>query len=154
MWEGSKKILQLYDKPIKKLIFNPHKPQIILANQDTISSFDLNDPEKELQLIKKPYFLNDHYNLYSISNTLENKARDEYECGIFDFRNGKNNDNIICKDMPVKMELFGRSLLVATSNYFEVYDTRKLFKPVEHEPVKGLRDFLYEPNINKLFVGC
>ena len=44
MWEGNKKILKLYDKPIKKVIFNPLKPQIIVSYQDVVTSFDLNEP--------------------------------------------------------------------------------------------------------------
>jgi hypothetical protein len=46
------------------------------------------------------------------------------------------------------------SLLVATKNAIEFYDMRKLIKPFDRELVKGIKDFLYDPNLNKLFIGC
>lgn len=78
----------------------------------------------------------------------------EYECGIFDFRNGKNTNTWISKDIPIKVEAFSNVLTVATANAIEVFDVRKLIKPFIKENVKGLKDFYYEPNINKIFIGC
>jgi hypothetical protein len=42
---------------------------------------------------------------------------------------------------------------VTSSNAVELYDVRKLLKPFEYERVRGIRDFLYEPNLSKLFIG-
>jgi hypothetical protein len=45
-------------------------------------------------------------------------------------------------------------LTVATQQNIEIFDIRKLVRPFLRESIAGIRDFLYEPNIEKLFVGC
>jgi hypothetical protein len=50
--------------------------------------------------------------------------------------------------------MFYKTMLVANHNAIEFYDIRKLIKPFEREVVRGVKDFLYEPNIGKLFIGC
>ena len=58
------------------------------------------------------------------------------------------------KEPPLKMEAFGHTLITAQPQSIELYDLRKLYKPFERESIRGVRDFLYEPNISRLLVGC
>lgn len=105
-------------------------------------------------MLKKSSFIHDSNNLYYLTVNLESKARQEYECGIFDFRNGKNTNTWLSKDIPIKVESFASLLTVATANAVEIYDVRKLIKPFIREEVREVRDFLYEPNIGRIFIGC
>ena len=116
LWEGSKRIVKLTDQPMKKLIFNPSNSQVIYSVKDIVSSFDLNEPEKDTLLFKKSTFLHDSNNLYYLRLDLENKSKGEYECGIYDFRNGKNTDTWISKEIPIKVESFARTMIVATNS--------------------------------------
>ena len=56
--------------------------------------------------------------------------------------------------MPIKIDTFGNVMTVATGSGIEIFDARKLVRPFLREKVRGVRDFIYEPNIGKLFVGC
>jgi len=58
------------------------------------------------------------------------------------------------KEIPIKVDCFGRILTVATSNFIEIYDTRKLIKSVVKEDIPKIKDFYYEPNLSRLYVGC
>jgi hypothetical protein len=84
-------------------MFNPTNSQVIYSLKDTVSCFDLQDPEKETLLFKKCSCLHDAYNLYLLTANLENKAKEKYECGIFDFRNGKLSDSWISSEIPIKI---------------------------------------------------
>lgn len=135
LWEGNKKIVKLTEQPIKKLVFNPVNCNIIYSVRDIVASFDINEPEKETVLFKKSTFLHDSSNLYYLFLNLENKSKNEYECGIFDFRNGKNTDSWISKEVPLKIESFSKILTVATANAIEIFDIRKLIKPIERDSI-------------------
>ena len=54
----------------------------------------------------------------------------------------------------MKVEAFNKILTVATANAIEIFDIRKLIKPIERDSIDRFRDFLYDPNLNRLFVGC
>ena len=65
-------------------------------------------------LLKKSGFIHDRHNLYYLTVSIENKSRQEYDCGIFDFRNGKNTNTWVSRELPIKAESFGNLLTVAT----------------------------------------
>ena len=73
--EGAKKVLKLSDHPFGKLIFNPCTGHVIYSIKDSVNSFDLANPEKEVNLLKKSTFLHDDSNLYYLTVNLENKSR-------------------------------------------------------------------------------
>ena len=120
-----------------------------------MNCFDLANPEKETALLKKSSFLHDDSYLYYITVNLESKSKEEYECGVFDFRNGKNTNTWVSREVPTKVDTFGNVMTVGTQKGIEVFDIRKLVRPFLRENIKGgVLDFLFEPNIGKLFVGC
>ena len=141
--EGVKKVLKLSDHPFGKLIFNPITGQVIYSMREVVKSFDLDNPEKETTLLKKSTFLHDDSFLYYLTLNLENKSRDEYECGVFDFRNGKNVNTWLSRDIPLKVDTFGNVMTVATAQGIEIFDTRKLVRPFIKESVRGARDFIF-----------
>ena len=107
-------MLKLSDDPYSKLIFNPCTGQVIYSLRDSVNCFDLANPEKETALLKKSSFLHDDSYLYYITSNLESKSKEEYECGVFDFRNGKNTNTWISREVPMKVDTFGNVMTVGT----------------------------------------
>jgi hypothetical protein len=82
---------------------NPNSYQVIYNTKDLVNCLDLNNIEKDVILFKKSTFLADTNNLYTLSLNLENKSKEEYEIGIFDFRTGKNSDSFVSREPPIKI---------------------------------------------------
>lgn len=49
--------------------------------------------------------------------------------------------------------MFDKMLIVVSLNNLSVFDVRKLRKPFLRENINNITSFLYEPNLNKFYLG-
>lgn len=51
------------------------------------------------------------------------------------------------------MDNFQTDLIVAFENSIDIYDIRKITKPFQSEPANGIRDFIYDPNLQRIYLS-